>query len=209
MSVVIHRSRHTQEYAVVPNVVARDTQLSFRARGLLVMLLSLPPDWHVTTDQLAEDNPEGRDLIRRAMTELRDAGYVQVHREQDGGGRWRTCLEVFDTAQPDATRPASGATSGNTMSSQVAPNAELPTVGKPDATRPAPNKSTEPKYGPKGTKGSAANSQNPRVHDGPDHSSSDAQQIPDPVTRQSPATDRNAREADQAERQRQHPEAAP
>ena len=107
---IIHRSRHAQQYVIVPNAIARNGRLSFRARGLLVMLLSLPPDWHVTTDQLAEDNPEGRDLIRRAMAELRDAGYVRAQREQDGKGRWRTRLEVFDTRQPDATRPASGVT---------------------------------------------------------------------------------------------------
>jgi DNA-binding IscR family transcriptional regulator len=108
MGIIIHRSRHAQEYVIIPNSIARNTRLSFRARGLLVMLLSLPPDWHVTTDQLAEDNPEGRDLIRKAMAEVRDAGYVEVHREQDGKGRWRTRLEVFDTPQPNATRPASG-----------------------------------------------------------------------------------------------------
>jgi hypothetical protein len=110
MGIVIHRSRHAQQYVVVPNAIARNTRLSFRARGLLVMLLSLPPDWRVTTDQLAEDNPEGRDLIRRAMAELRAAGFVRAEREQDIKGRWRTRLEVFDTPQPNATRPASGAT---------------------------------------------------------------------------------------------------
>ena len=78
MGIVIHRSRHAQEYVVVPNGVARDKRLSFLARGLLVMLLSLPPDWHVTTDMLAEDNPDSRTGIRAAMRELREAGYVQL-----------------------------------------------------------------------------------------------------------------------------------
>ena len=43
---------------------------------------------------------------------------------------------------------------------------------------------------------SAANSQDRRVHDGPDSSGSDDQQIPDLVHLQSPAADRNAREGD-------------
>jgi len=49
------------------------------------------------------------------------------------------------------------------------------------------------KEGP-GLNHSVANSQKPRVHNGPDNPSSDVQQIPIPVTRQSPAADRNARE---------------
>jgi hypothetical protein len=40
---------------------------------------------------------------------------------------------------------------------------------------------------------SAANSENHRVHDGPDNDGSDAQQIPIPVTHKTQAADRNAR----------------
>ena len=129
--IIIYRSHHAQQYVVVPNYIARDGRLSFRARGLLVMLLSLPPSWHVTTDQLAEHAPEGRDPVRRAMAELRRAGYVRVVREQDGRGRWHTTLEVYDVPQPDATRPASGATSDDGMSSQVTPDAGQPAAGQP------------------------------------------------------------------------------
>jgi len=58
-----------------------------------------------------------------------------------------------------------------------------------------------------------------RDHDGPDNHGPDAQQIPIPVTHQSQAADRNAREAQEDERRRQldglsewivhHPEVAP
>jgi hypothetical protein len=123
---VIHRSRHAQEYVVVPNSIARNTELSFTARGLLVMLLSLPPEWHLTTDALAEDNPGGRKLIRAAMKELRAASYVVLCTSRAENGRLSRHLEVFDTPQPSATRLAFGATSGNNASPQVAPNATRP-----------------------------------------------------------------------------------
>jgi hypothetical protein len=209
MGVVIHRNRHAQEYVVVPNAIARNTQLSFLARGLLVMLLSLPPDWHVTTDMLAEDNPDSRTGIREAMRELRAAGYVQLLGERGKDGRTRRHLEVYDIPQPNAGTPRL-VPPAQTRIPAGRTKRRIPTVGET-----AVKESTGPKYGPESTENSraassrprsdrsAANSQNPRVHDGPDHSSSDAQQIPDPVTRQSSATDRNAREVDQAERQRQ------
>jgi hypothetical protein len=225
MGIVIHRSRHAQQYVVVPNAIARNARLSFRARGLLVMLLSLPPEWHVTTDQLAEDNPDSRTAVRAAMRELRESGYVEVHREQGGKGRWRTRLEVFDTPATERDPSRVRCDQGKQQSSQVAPNA-----GQPAAGQPAPKRSTGPKYGAEvqenrsrpashdqdqdqnsgrvGTRSvttparrgrtsthSAANSENHRVHDGPDNDGSDAQQIPIPVTHQSQAADRNAREA--------------
>jgi hypothetical protein len=127
--IVIHRSRHTHQYVVVPNAIARNDRLSFRARGLLVMLLSLPPDWHVTADMLAEDNPDSRTAIRAAMRELRESGYVEVHREQGEKGRWQTRIEVFDTRPAERVQAASGATCENSASPQVAPNAGIPAAG--------------------------------------------------------------------------------
>jgi len=222
MGIIIHRSRHTQQYVVVPNAIARNTRLSFRARGLLVMLLSLPPEWHVTTDQLAEDNPDSRTAVRAAMRELRESGYVEVHREQSGRGRWRTRLEVFDTPATERDPSRVRRDQGKQQSSQVEPNA-----GQPAAGLPALKRSTGPKYGAEvqenrsrpashdqgqnsadgqnrvgdpitdktgsGLDRSVANSHNPRVHHGPQDPSSDDQQSPIPVTRRSPAADRNAR----------------
>jgi hypothetical protein len=114
MGIIIHRSVHTQNYVVVANALARDTRLSFRARGLLVMLLSLPPDWHVTADMLAEDNPDSREGIRKAMTELRALGYVELITERGQDGRTRRHLEVFDADSTKRTLPAFGATRENT-----------------------------------------------------------------------------------------------
>jgi hypothetical protein len=128
MGVIIHRSHHTQQYVVIPNAIARDTRLSFRARGLLVHLLSLPSEWHVTTDMLAEDNPDSRESVRRGMRELRDAGYVVLHAGRGAGGRITKHLEVFDTRRG---HPASGATCENSASPQVAPDAGIPAAGKP------------------------------------------------------------------------------
>ena len=201
MGIIIHRSRHTQQYVVVPNAIARNTRLSFRARGLLVMLLSLPPEWHVTTDQLAEDNPDSRTAVRAAMRELRESGYVEVHREQSGRGRWRTRLEVFDTPATERDPSRVRRDQGKQQSSQVEPNA-----GQPAAGLPALKRSTGPKYGAEvqenrsrpashdqGQDHSVANSQNARVHDGSEIPISDDQQRGIPVTHQSQAADRNAR----------------
>jgi hypothetical protein len=127
--IIIHRSHHAQQYVVIPNGIARNAGLSFRARGLLVMLLSLPPEWHVTADMLAEDNPDSRTAVRAAMLELRESGYVELVTVRGADGRTRRHHEVFDTTPANRALPALGPTSENTASPQVAPNAGKPAVG--------------------------------------------------------------------------------
>lgn len=129
MGILIHRSHHAQQYVVIPNAVARNTRLTFRARGLLVMLLSLPPDWHVTADMLAEDNPDSRTAVRAAMRELRETGYVELHKIRGTDGRTRSHLEVFDADPTRRALPALGATCENSASPQVAPDAGKPAAG--------------------------------------------------------------------------------
>lgn len=135
---VIHRSRHAQEYVVVPNSAARDQRISFTARGLHHYLLSLPPEWTFTVDQLASWNPGGRKVLRAAMKELRHYRYVLLVVDRGQRGRFGSHYEVFDTPPPDATRPASGPTCDDSVFPQVAPDAT-----RPAATRPASIK----KYG--------------------------------------------------------------
>lgn len=85
---------YTQEYVPIPNCTVRDKRLSRSARGLLVELLSLPADVRVTSETLAENGPEGRDAIRRMLSELEQAGYISRPREQDERGRWTRRLIV-------------------------------------------------------------------------------------------------------------------
>ncbi len=99
----ITRRRPTVEWTQVPNAVARDHRLSWRARGLLLELLSYPPGWEVTIDDLVKQAArhssgatEGRDAMRKAARELKDVGYLIEHKSQDERGRWRTDLELTD-----------------------------------------------------------------------------------------------------------------
>lgn len=99
----IVRSRPTVEWTQIPNAVARDHRLSWRARGLLLELLSFPPGWETSIDRLVQDAArhsngatEGRDAMRTAARELKNVGYLIEHKSQDGRGRWRTELELTD-----------------------------------------------------------------------------------------------------------------
>lgn len=94
---IIHGPRPERDFTVIPNAVIRDELLSYRARGLLVYLLSQPPDWQVSSARLSIESGEGRDAIRRALRELIDVGYLALTKEQDAGGRWVSHYTVTST----------------------------------------------------------------------------------------------------------------
>src|SRR5438105_4715174 len=80
---MIIRHKHKNRFAIVPNLIFDDPNLSFSAKGLLAYLLSLPPDWEVRHDQLQRKLAIGRKLLEKAFKELVGVGYV-VRDEQQG-----------------------------------------------------------------------------------------------------------------------------
>lgn len=131
------------------NNVIYDDRLSYRALGLLTYLLSKPDGWETDSEKLSNGRKEGRDAIRTAMKELREAGYMRQSKVQDKTtGRWSTAAEITD--QPDDGFPVPGATSANTLSSQVGPTTGKPTVGYPDVGKPGAIASTQTKDGHQG-----------------------------------------------------------
>lgn len=85
---IIHGPTPNRDFTIISNTVIRDDAISYRARGLLVFLLSQPPDWNTSSARLAIDAGEGRDAVRTALRELVNAGYLQLHKCQGSRGHW-------------------------------------------------------------------------------------------------------------------------
>lgn len=105
----------------VPNSAVNDERLDLKARGLLLLMLSLPDDWTFRERNLAEKAGVGREALRTAMQTLIAAGYVIRRREAVDGRPPIWVTEVYDRAQD--------------------PKVGKPEVGKPDRreTRPVSN----------------------------------------------------------------------
>jgi hypothetical protein len=105
----IIRTMPDEGWVPVSNAAARDHRLSWRARGLLVELLSYPDGWRTTIDDLvrlgkiADGHAEGRDAMRTAMNELVQAGYVVRSKVHDGDGQFISSFAVAD--DPAAHQP--------------------------------------------------------------------------------------------------------
>jgi hypothetical protein len=93
----IHKTKMKFEYAVIPNKTAQDLRLSFEARGLLTMILSMPDDWVIYKSWLAEQAPGvGRDKLNRMMNELKDNGYIIARQDKNEEGKFsRTDYDVY------------------------------------------------------------------------------------------------------------------
>lgn len=97
---ILHRSaRPRTDYTMVSNVALRDRTLSFRARGILAYVLSLPDGAKCNVHQLTRLSLEGRDAIRTALAELVEAAYVKRVKNRDANGTWRWEMTVYDRPQ--------------------------------------------------------------------------------------------------------------
>lgn len=99
MAGIIRASRPARGWTEIYHDTARDGRLSYRARGILVRLLTNSDGYRMTSDDLARGGREGRAAVLSALRELRAAGYVVVRKLQSVDGRWRTETHVFDTPQ--------------------------------------------------------------------------------------------------------------
>ena len=63
-------------FTQIPNEWLRDTRLSFKARGVLAMIMSHREGWSLSINSIAAQNQEGKDAIRSAIQELEQAGYL-------------------------------------------------------------------------------------------------------------------------------------
>ena len=64
-------------YVMVNKGVVRDEQLSWKARGLMCYLLSLPDDWTIYLDELEKHSAkDGRDSLASGIKELIKYGYI-------------------------------------------------------------------------------------------------------------------------------------
>lgn len=99
-------------YAQIANSALRDSSLSFRARGILALVLSNAGEWKASRGWLeSQSDKEGREAVQRALNELTEKGYRIVHKEQDALGKWSSWVEWthapndWETDRPE-TRPS-------------------------------------------------------------------------------------------------------
>ena len=117
----IIRSRREKNYTVLLNDGLRDQRLSFKARGLMAYMLSMPDDWKFYTRELVKhSDKDGRDSVRVGLKELEDCGYLKRQKKRSESGQFDSQdLLLVDTPT-------------------FSPGTDYPAPGKPATENPAP-----------------------------------------------------------------------
>jgi len=134
----IYKATHHAHYAQIPNATLRDKSLSFEARGVLAMLLSLPDNWSVNVAWIcSQSGNAGRDKVTRILKELQAAGYMVKRLAKDESGKitgtdWDVhpypATEQLETRRTE--KPSSG--ESDTTNKGLYKERELQTIGSSD-----------------------------------------------------------------------------
>ena len=119
-------------YTVIFRSVAQDSRLSLKARGLFLLMQSLPDDWSYSISGLAAKANTGKDTIRSALKELTDVGYLVKEQAHDSGGKFTRNVFIL---QDEAPAPLSE--NPTTVGYSEAPSSEKPSTGKPTTEKPS------------------------------------------------------------------------
>lgn len=110
----IYRSSKHTNYSVINNEILRRKDLSWKAKGIMCYVLSLPDDWEIYLEELEKHATDGRDSFRSGWRELINKGYVvtyQVRGESGKFGSYKTEIresvsyEIPETDFPFTDKP--------------------------------------------------------------------------------------------------------
>ena len=87
MSKIIRAKRESKSFALVDKNFINDKRLSYKAKGILVYILSKPDDWKVVIRDLINNAADGKASIYAGLKELERYGYYVKEPVRDEDGR--------------------------------------------------------------------------------------------------------------------------
>jgi hypothetical protein len=107
--------RKRNKFTTISNSALMDQRLSYKAKGLLVMLLSRPDGWTFRVEWLMSQSQDGKEAVRAGLKELEDCGYLKrkARRADDGrleGWIWFVTDEPQDDGSDLPDEPECGKT---------------------------------------------------------------------------------------------------
>ena len=92
----IIRKDKKDNFTTIDNAYLQNKKLSFKAKGIMTYILSLPDDWVIYIDQLIKTSKDGEGSFRSGLDELIKAGYIKRYPIIEKGQivAWQT--EVYE-----------------------------------------------------------------------------------------------------------------
>lgn len=92
----VFKIEKTKDYTVMSNYHLRDRNLSYKAKGLLSFMLSLPEDWDYSLAGLCAISKESRDGIRSILKELQEHHYVEIEKVRGDKGYFEYNYLIYE-----------------------------------------------------------------------------------------------------------------
>ena len=94
----VFRVNKTRDFTVMSNHHLRNRNLSLKAKGLLSLMLSLPPEWDYSVAGLVAIVPDGKAAVRCALQEIEAQGYLRRERVRNSSGQLEgTIYEIHES----------------------------------------------------------------------------------------------------------------
>lgn len=134
MNDAVFKGGRRRGFTTVYREVAQDRRLSLKARGLFLLLQSLPETWQYTISGLATLAGTGKDQIRSGLAELLKVGYLVKEQAHDEGGKFAGNIFVLQEEAPLSENPTTVYEQTVPLSGNPIP--EKPMTGKPSTENP-------------------------------------------------------------------------
>lgn len=79
--------KESGNFVMVHKDFIHDHNLSWKAKGILLYLLSRPDDWQIYEVELEKHSSDGLSGLKSGIKELEEIGYIQRNRKRDENGR--------------------------------------------------------------------------------------------------------------------------
>jgi DnaD/phage-associated family protein len=145
---IIRTKKRENPFVQIDKSLLHDDRLSWKARGVLCYMLSMPDDWVFYTEELIKHAPDGIDSLKAAFKELKKYGYMKKYPIRDEKGkvtRWETIVFEHPEVEnplvgksPEAGNPLLGKTQSYQDFESKNPEVDSPQVGNPPGGKSDP-----------------------------------------------------------------------
>lgn len=96
----IFKIEKNNNHTVMSNYHLKDRNLSYKVKGLLSFMLSLPENWDYSLAGLCTISKEGRDGIRSILKELQEHHYLEIENDKIYPDTGNPHLDSADVEEP-------------------------------------------------------------------------------------------------------------
>lgn len=102
---VIKRIKKERDFTIVNNEILKRKDLSWKAKGIMAYILSLPDDWKIILEEISKHATDGKTSFNSGWKELKKAGYVKNVAVRDKNTKkilyWMTLVDEDGSLRDD------------------------------------------------------------------------------------------------------------